>query len=158
MRFRMRREGQSELERRLERGLLRPLDLLRRRGTHGLAVAVTEGEVHRGDEVEALLTISRTGGLGHLEVGLVCTEHYAAEITTGEDDPPTRGTSTATAYETWAPVENVLGEQIVRLMLPADAPFSYEGTALSFTWQVVARGRKSHRLDAQASSVLWVLP
>jgi len=159
MGFRLTGVGQSELERRLGRGLLHPLDAIRRRRTHGLAVAATEQELHRGDEVEALLMISRSEGLGRLEVGLLCTEYYAEEVNDpGEDDTPRRSTATHTAYETWLPVENVLGEQSVCLVIPADAPFSYEGTALSFTWQLLARGRKSHGLDAQASTALSVLP
>ena len=48
--------------------------------------------------------------------------------------------------------------QSVRLAIPADAPFSYEGTCLSFKWELVARGHKSRGLDAQARSDLSVLP
>jgi hypothetical protein len=42
--------------------------------------------------------------------------------------------------------------------VPAEAPFSYEGELLCFAWEVVARGRRKHRLDAQARHEISVLP
>jgi hypothetical protein len=134
-----------------------PLDRLRRRRTKDLLVDVDEQSVHRGEEVEALVTISSLHELGDPEVGLVCTEFYDEEST--DDDGHThRTTCNAIAHEIWVPIERAPGVQNVRLAVPAEAPFSYEGGALSFRWEVVARGRKEHQLDAQASKGFSVLP
>jgi hypothetical protein len=143
--------------RRLERSLSHPLDLVRQRRTRGLQVAGGEHGARRGEEVEALVTISSSRGLGSIEVGLRCTEYYDEESTDSEGDT-SRATVEDIAHEDWQPIENVTGVQSVRLAIPADAPFSYEGACLSFKWQLVARGHKSRGLDAQAKHELSVLP
>jgi hypothetical protein len=139
--------------------LHRPLDLLRRWRTGGLEVDAGLQEVRRGKEVEALVTITRPGELGTIEVGLCCTEYYDKEvIDTDQTATTSRETSTATAYEAWVPVESGAGVQSVRLAVPREAPFSYKGDCLSFKWEIVARGRRPHRLDAQARREISVLP
>jgi hypothetical protein len=148
----------ASLEKRL-RGLLKPIDLLRRRLTRGLEVGAAAQEVRRGDEVEALATISSARGLGNVEVGLVCTEYYARYSEgVDPDDSGGRALSYAIAHEAWLPVDCSPGVQSVRLTIPTEAPFSYEGDCLSFRWEVVARGRRKWRLDAQASHEISVLP
>jgi hypothetical protein len=142
---------------RFGRSIAHPLDFVRQRRTRGLQVDAGEHEVRRGEEVEALVTISSPEGLGDLEVGLVCTEYYDEESTDHEGDT-SRATVVAIAHEDWRPVEEVTGVQNVRLAIPADAPFSYEGACLSFKWELVARGHKSRGLDAQAKRELSVLP
>ena len=107
--------------------------------------------------MEALVTITSAKGLGDLEVGVVCTEYYDEESTDSDGDT-SRATVEEIAHEDWEPVEEVTGVQSVRLTIPADAPFSYEGTCLSFKWELVARGHRSRGLDAQARSDLSVLP
>jgi hypothetical protein len=142
-----------------------PLDTLRRWLTRGLRVSASDQNVRRGGEVETLVTISSPRGLGDVEVGLVCTEYYDEETrsptsssTGGADLSPSRTTSTAIAHEAWLPIESAAGEQSVRLAIPAEAPFSYKGECLSFKWEVVARGRRSRRLDTQARQEISVLP
>jgi hypothetical protein len=144
------------LEKRLL-GLLRPIDLLRRRLTRWLQVGAAAQEVHRGGEVEALVTISNTRGLSNVEVGLVCTEYYARE-SEGFDDAGGRAITYAIAHADWLPVDCTPGAQSVRLTIPTEAPFSYEGDCLSFRWEIVARGRRRRWLDAQASHDISVLP
>jgi len=142
-----------------------PLEALRRRLTRGLEVAASDQEVRRGEEVEALVTISSARKLADIEVGVVCTEYYD-ELHTGRgytDDttstPTTsRRTSDEVAHETWSPVETVSGVQSVRFTIPPDAPFSYHGECLSFKWELVARARRSRGLDRQARSEFSVLP
>lgn len=137
------------------------LDFLRRRLMKGLQIATGERDVHRGDEIEALVTVSRSRGLGDLEVGLLCTESYDYRSTWTDDDGvdhDSRKTAEAVAHEEWRPVESVEGAQSVRLKIPAEAPFSYKGDCLSFKWEVVARGRKSHRLDTRGTQQISVLP
>jgi hypothetical protein len=137
--------------------LSHPLDFVRQRRTRGLQVDAGVQGVRRGEEVEALVTIASAKGLGDLEVGLVCTEYYDEE-TTDSDGDTSRSTAEEIAYEDWLQVEELTGVQSVRLAIPADAPFSYEGTCLSFKWELVARGHRSRGLDAQARSDLSVLP
>lgn len=137
--------------------LSHPLDFVRQRTTRGLQVDGGEHGVRRGEEVEALVTVSSARGLGDLEVGVVCREHYD-ETQTDSDGDTMRATVEAIAHEHWQPVESVTGVQSVRLGIPVDAPFSYQGSCLSFRWEIVARGRRSRRLDAQARRDLSVLP
>ena len=128
----------------------------------GLGVAAVQGEVRRGQDVEALVSISQLEGLEGIDLGLVCTESYAAD--TEETDMPThtthttRGTKTAKAHESWLPIDEILGTQSVRVTIPKDAPFSYQGSALSFEWEVLARGRRHLAPDALAKCPITVLP
>jgi hypothetical protein len=148
----------ASLEKRLL-GLLHPVDALRKKLTRGLQVGAGDQEVRRGEEVEALVTIFNARGLGDIEVGLVCTEYYARYSEgVGTDDPGGRATTYAIAHEAWLPLESAPGVQSVRLAIPPEAPFSYEGDCLSFKWEIVARGRRSRRLDAQANHDISVRP
>jgi len=137
--------------------LSHPLDFVRQRRTRGLQVDAGVHSVRRGEEVDALVTITSPKGLGDLEVGVVCTEYFDEESTDSDGDT-SRATVEEVAHEDWQPVEELTGVQSVCLAIPADAPFSYEGTCLSFKWELVARGHKSRGLDAQARSDLSVLP
>jgi hypothetical protein len=137
------------------------LDFLRKRLAKGLQVGASEQELRRGEQVDALVTISSARGLGKVEVGLVCTEIYDHEDTSSDYEGKTqisRATSAAIAHEAWLPVENTPGVQSVGFTIPPQAPFSYEGSCLSFKWEVVARGRRRRRLDALASREISVLP
>lgn len=142
-----------------------PLDVLRRRKTRGLQVRASDQVVRRGEEVEALITISSPGKLGNVEVGVVCTEYYDEEDTDIDMDmdmdtgnqSTSRVTSDEIAHEAWLPVETISGAQSLRFTIPPDAPFSYRGACLSFKWEIVARGRR-RGLDAQARSEFSVLP
>jgi hypothetical protein len=139
-----------------------PLDLLRRRLTRGLEVAAANQVAHRGEQVEVLVTISSPGKIGNVEVGVVCTEYYDEEKTDTDMNTDMQSTSRVTsdeiAHEAWLPVETIAGAQSLRFTIPPDAPFSYGGNCLSFKWEIVARGRKSRGLDAQARSEFSVLP
>jgi hypothetical protein len=122
-------------------------------GALGLRVEADAPTVRRGDEFEAVVTIPSTEGLDRVEVGVVCTELYEVQ-----DEDNFSRTFEAVAHETWLPVELVAGAQSVRLAIPQDAPFSYEGSCLSFKWELGGRGRRPHGLDAQANAILAVLP
>jgi hypothetical protein len=140
---------------------IHPLEFLRRKLTRGLEVTTSDQPVRRGGEVEALVTVSNASKLGNIEVGVVCTEYYDEEDTTRDSDGTTttsRSTSDEIAHESWSPVESVAGVQSLRFTIPADAPFSYRGECISFKWEVVARGRRSRGLDAQARSEFSVRP
>ena len=122
----------------------------------GLDVEAVEQPVRRGQELEALLDIATPEGLGSVEVGVVCTEYYQ-EDNSDADNPGRRITCKAIAHEAWQPVEVVAGAQSARFTIPAGAPFSYEGSCLSFGWELVGRGQR-HGLDAEARTKLSVLP
>jgi hypothetical protein len=136
--------------------------MTRRRGKRlarelGLEVSPGEKPARRGGDVEALVTISRTAELGDVEVGLVCTESYDEENTDSQGHSY-RSTCEATAVETWTPFQSMVGTQSVRLSIPAEAPFSYAGDCLSFTWEVAVRGRRAGHVDAEARSEFSVSP
>ena len=150
--FQSGRSGTSRLERRL----LHPIDYLRGRANRGrLRVEASDGQVRRGGQLDARVTITDSGGLADVELGLVCTEFYATRMS-GHDGG--RGTSSGTAYEAWLPVDGGPGLHAVRVTVPAGAPYSYDGELLSFKWELVARGRRKRRLDAQARHEVSVLP
>jgi hypothetical protein len=153
-RFRL---ASGALERRLERGLLHPIDFLRTRMTRGLQVCAGNRPVRRGEHVDAHVTISRPRGVERVEAGLVCTAVYASAVSDGRGGR-SRGTASATVHEAWLPVEGAPGVHSVRLTVPANAPFSYEGDLLCFRWEVIARGRRARRLDPQARHSVAVLP
>ena len=134
-----------------------PFDAVRIRLTSGLEVRADPEEVFRGDELEATVTILRPGNLGDVEVGLVCSESYAV-LMSDNDGGRSEGTSWATAYEAWVPVTSVPGSHTVRLEVPADGPFSFEGDYLVLKWEVVARGARKRRLDARARQRIHVRP
>lgn len=128
---------------------------LRSKLTKGLEVHVDQPDTRRGGELGARVVISAPEGLGEIEVGLVCTELYD-EHSGGEDGG--RTTFRATAHESWQPLPSMQGEHSATLTVPADGPFSYLGSCLSYKWEVVARGRKARALDARASSEIFVRP
>lgn len=135
------------------------LDGLRKKLTKGLAVRVEQPEARRGEEIQAVVTIVDLAGLGTLEVGLVCVEHYDEETYTGgESGGASRTTSTSTQHEQWQPLPSQQGEHSVRFTIPQQGPFSYEGSCLSLTWEVVARGARKRALDAKASQEITVRP
>jgi hypothetical protein len=123
----------------------------------GLRVSAAETSGRRGGEIEALVTISSTRELGDVEVGLVCTESYDEEDTDSEGRSYRR-TMHATAFETWTPVQSLVGSQSVRLSIPAEAPFSYAGDCLSFKWEVAVRGRRPGHVDVEARREFSVFP
>jgi hypothetical protein len=156
--IRLQRKGPPVwLSSRLTKLEVNPADALRRSLTEGLEVSASEEEVRRGEDVEARVTISSPAGLGDVVVGVVCTESYDEDSTDAEGNT-SRSTREACAHEAWQPLESLAGVQSVRLPIPLAAPFSYEGSCLSFRWEVVARGVKRRRLDAQARHDISVLP
>ena len=134
-----------------------PFHSLRKRLTRGLEVKSSTREVSRGQSLEASVTIAKGAKLGAVQVGLFCTEAYAVEMQ-DTDGGTSQGTSWATAYEAWVPLAETPGVQTVRLDVPADGPYTYDGEILSFRWEVVARGVRKRRLDARAICLIVVRP
>ena len=132
------------------------LDGLRRKLTKGLEVRVDQLEARRAGEIEALIVVTEPERLGELEAGLVCTVHY--DEMTYSNNETRRTTTKAVEHEQWQPLPGGPGEHSVRFTIPPQAPFSYEGSCLSFSWEVVARGRRKRTLDARASQEISVRP
>lgn len=133
-----------------------PFDRIRARLTRGLQVYPSKVELIRGESLDVAVTVDDSRKLGDIEVGLVCTERYT--VTHIDDDGPSESTAWATAFEAWQPIEPTAGEHTVRLTVPTDGPFSYHGAFLSFTWEVVARGVRRHRMDARSACEIEVRP
>jgi hypothetical protein len=123
----------------------------------GLVVDAPRTEMRRGEEVEVLVTVTSARRLGEVQAGVVCTERYD-ETDTDSQGRSTRTTSEATAHEAWIPIASGTGTQSVHLAIPPEAPFSYEGSCLSFRWQVAARIHRPLRLDAEVRRRISVLP
>ena len=134
------------------------LDGLRKKLAKGLEVRVDQSEVRRGEEIDVRVVVTEPDRLGELETGLVCTEYYDEEVHTGDETGPARMTCKAVEHEAWQPLPSTAGEHGVRFAVPANAPFSYEGTYLSFGWEVVARGRRDRKLDVRVSQEISVRP
>lgn len=116
--------------------------------------------VHRGGDVDAVLRV--TGPVsGRLQVGLVCRERYDVLETRVDGDGNTfrdRVTREARAHEDWREAGPLPGEQRFRFAVPAGAPFSHEGDAVSWIWAVVAREDQPRRRDPTAEAPVWVAP
>ena len=132
------------------------LNDVRKALTKGLELRVDHAEVRRGEGLQADVLITSRTRLGDLEVGVVCTEHY--DVRSQSDKGSHRLTFTATEHEAWIPLQSMSGWQRVRLPISAGAPFSYQGSCLSYTWEVVVRGRRRRALDKRASRQVLVRP
>lgn len=117
-----------------------------------LRISLTSSDVRRGSEVVVRLEITQPEKVSdRLELGLVCTEYYDEEAGEG------RATRQAVAHEEWHPrAEGPL--QTVHFPVPADAPYSYRGSCLSFVWQVSAREPRKRRFDRAVNVPVVVRP
>jgi hypothetical protein len=145
---------------RFRMALKHPLDAMRQWRTKGFDISISNPQIRRGDDIEVLVTITGSARVEEAKVGLMCTECYAEKVP--DDDPEsdfgtTRQTSEAIAHEDWTPVDSAPGVHSVRLRIPLEAPFSYEGDCLSFKWAAIANGRRPG-LNAQARLALTVAP
>jgi hypothetical protein len=126
-----------------------------RRATH-LSVSVDRPAPRRGEEVVVRLDVLDPGKIaGQVDVALRCIAHY--EATAYVNGNRTAQTREHTAFEDRREL-NGSGSQEFRFTLPADGPFSYEGTYLSTVWKVVARDAQPRRTDRVLEQELEVKP
>lgn len=92
-----------------------------------------------------------------VEVGLVCLEAYDVETTDGEGHT-TRATREATEHEEWRALGAGGWGTTLAFEIPAEAPYSYAGDCLSYSWQVEARRPRSLRHDPRRITPIWVRP
>lgn len=124
------------------------------RGSVGgeIELACETTELRRGDRVTVNVTTAESER--DVEVGIVCTETYATFMPSKRLTRSDRQLVDAVEYEHWQPLG---AEQSATLEIPADAPFSYAGKHLSFTWRVAARQR-ARGPDPTRTQELNVLP
>jgi len=127
-------------------------------------VAVT-GSVRRGENVPLAITIQDGAHTGlRLRVGIVCVERYDVQETTDVDAGETttqqtrRVTRESVAHEEWREVSASEAMGGIAFTVPADAPFSYTGSCLSFVWNADACEVAKLRPDAVATSTFTVRP
>jgi hypothetical protein len=121
----------------------------------GVTVTVAVTEVRRGSDVDARIELAHPDRPG-VELGLVCTEYYDLETTDGRSNG-SRNTSQAIAYEDWR-AQSGTAVQSVRFSVPADGPYSYRGSCISYVWRVSARQPKRLRFDRSVNVPIVVRP
>ena len=110
-----------------------------------LRVTVSADDVRRGGTIDVRLELLDAGDTDEdIQLGLVCTEYYDFEKTTYSSNGSrrSRDTADAIAYEDWRAASHTQSVQNVRFDVPADAPYTFRGTCLSFEWRVSARDPK----------------
>ena len=131
-------------------------------GGWDVTIAPDRWSLRRGETVAVDVSIAEPeAGRDTLRVGLMCQADSDVETTSttsGGDTSHRRETRTKTLYEVWPDVDTTLGRQTIELELPADGPFSYDGSAFGFRWFVLAREAKRLRSDPHRSARLHVLP
>jgi hypothetical protein len=131
----------------------RVVGLARRTAARGLDVRVEPGEVRRGQAIGVTATVADAMD-AELEVGLLCTETYASWQPTERLGQSDRAMRDELAYERWEPARP--GE-LVELVVPSDAPYSYDGEHLKFRWEVAAR-RETRGLEPMRTLEVRVQP
>ncbi len=122
-----------------------------------LELRIDPQEVRRGDRVHVTLRITDAGeAVDRVDVGVVCTEYYDHRVQSG-DGRSGRGTGEAVAFERWERASSSATHQSFTFNIPADAPFSYEGSAVSYAWKASARIPQAMRSDPARHRPLWVL-
>jgi hypothetical protein len=118
---------------------------------------VASGPVRRGETVDVAITIRDGAHTGvRLRVGVLCLERYDVEEST--KNSTRRVTREAFAHEDWREVSASEAQQGLSFALPAEGPYSYRGSCLSFEWQAEALEIARLRPDAVASCTFEVRP
>lgn len=118
-------------------------------------VEVERTDLKRGEDVIARVEVSERAS-DKLELGLVCTEYYDKKTYDAKGNA-NRTTTQAVAFEDWRP-QTAGPPQAVRFTIPADAPYSFRGTCVSYVWRVSAREPKRLRFDPATNVHLVVRP
>ena len=110
----------------------------------GVTVSLERTEFRRGEAVRPELVgeVSR-----EMVVGLVCLERYLVVERHGFSP------SFALEWESWQPTDGTPS-----LEIPAEAPYSHEGSVLSISWEVVVRAPRRRRPDLELRTPIWVCP
>lgn len=125
----------------------------------GTRLSVAGEGLRRGDEVSVTFTGRRTSD-DRLELGIACDERHDTEarVYSRGGSAVVRQTGESTVHEEWHPVPAGAREQAVGFRLPPDAPYSYEGSCVSYAWRISARAVRPLRRDARLDEPIWVEP
>lgn len=123
----------------------------------GVTLTLSREDLRRGGDVEIRVEVANPDKMtGRLEFGLVCSEFYDIETTDARGNS-SRSTRQVDAYKDWRPFTG--GPlQSERLVIPADAPYSYRGDCVSYVWRASARLPKRMRFDRAHNVTLLVRP
>jgi hypothetical protein len=130
------------------------------RGAEGFSLVLDRYELRRGQSLVATVQVSAPNLItGIFELGLVCTERWVewhTHAASNSSMPDRREVYEAPIYQWWIPLDRSQPRTDMTLPVVPDAPFSHDGTALSFLWTVTARDRRSgfDHLDRQPLVVL----
>ena len=115
------------------------------------------GPVRRGETVDVTITIRDGAHTGvRLRVGVLCVERYDVEEST--KNSTRRVTREDFAHEEWREVSASEAQQGLSFAVPAEGPYSYAGSCLSFEWHAEALEIARLRPDAVASCTFEVRP
>lgn len=131
----------------------------RHRRLRGARLSVDRTTPRRGDELIVTFAGPSAGG-DRLELGIACDERYDREVRTYARGVSmvVRQTGEETVHEEWKAVPAGTVAHEVALRIPRDAPYSYEGSCLSYSWRVSARAVRPRRPDARFDQPIWVDP
>jgi hypothetical protein len=130
----------------------------RRRNAAHLQLSLPRDVYFAGEAVSVRFEITNVNVVeGDVQVGLVCTifYDYEYEAHTQHGTTTSRQIQTGTSFETWLPAQRTMGAQELNFTIPADAPYSHEGKAVSFAWKVSARESRSG-FDRFTDLPIWV--
>ena len=91
-----------------------------------------------------------------LRVGVLCLERY--DVEEKSKNSTRRVTREDFAHEEWREVSASEAQQGLTFAVPAEAPYSYQGSCLSFEWHAEALEIARLRPDAVASCTFEVRP
>lgn len=133
----------------------RPRRVVRLRGVS----LVASDMPRRGHELSVTFAGRRSDD-GRVEVGLVCDERCDVAVPVSVKGVATtlRQIGEETVREEWQPLPPGVVEHTFTFVVPADAPYSYEGECVSFAWRVSARAVRALREDQRFDQPIWVEP
>lgn len=122
-----------------------------RRDLENVSVRIDPEQPRRGQEVQ--VTVAGRPGL---EVGLECIERFdhAARTRGAATGSRVRQVLEVPAHAEWRPAAGATES----FRIPFQAPYSYEGTVVTYYWRVSVREVRALRADARNDHPLWVLP
>jgi hypothetical protein len=128
-------------------------------GGWDVTIAPDRWSLRRGETVTVDIHIGEPApGRDSFKVGLMCQADSRVETTRPGEAASRRETRTRTLFELWPEIDPSQPAQQVWFTLPADGPFSYDGSAFGFRWFVLAREAKPLRSDPHRSARLQILP
>jgi hypothetical protein len=115
------------------------------------------GPARRGESVDVAITIRDGAHTGvRIKVGIFCLERYDVEEST--KNSTRRVTREDVAHEEWLEVSPSEAQQGLSFVVPAEGPYSYQGSCLSFEWRAEALEIARLRPDAVADCTFEVRP